>query len=118
MHVKKGDTVVVRIGHGPKYGEDAVRGARGKVLVAHPRDGKVIVAGVNVIKRHTKPGKGHPQGGIVEKEAPIFASKVQVVCPKCDKPTRVAHSFVSDSKRPGKTKKIRICKKCGASLDG
>ena len=117
MHVRKGDTVVVRVGHGAKYGENAVRGVRGKVLVAFPRDGKVIVAGVNVIKRHTKPGGSHPQGGIIEREAPIFASKVQVVCPKCDKPTRVAHSFISDSKRAGGQRKIRVCKKCGASLD-
>ena len=117
MHVRKGDTVVMRVGHGAKYGEKTVRGLRGKVLVAFPREGKVIVAGINVIKRHTKPGGAHPQGGIIEKEAPVPASKVMVVCPKCDKPTRVAHSYVSDPKRPSGQKKIRVCKKCGASLD-
>ena len=117
MHVRKGDTVVVRVGHGPKYGEKATRGVRGKVLVAFPREGKVIVSGINIIKRHTRPGGAHPQGGIIEREAPIYASKVQIVCPKCDKPSRVGHSFVPDTNRPGKMKKIRICKKCGASLD-
>lgn len=115
MHVKKGDTVVVLTG--PKKGKKIVRGVRGQVLVANPSDGKVIVSGVNLIKRHTRPSNTNPQGGIIEREAPIYASKVQVVCPKCDKPTRIGHSFVSDTRKPGGKRKIRVCKKCGASLD-
>ena len=117
MHVKKGDTVQVLVGHGSKHGDRAVRGVRGTVLVAFPREGKVIVSGVNVIKRHTRPGGAHPQGGIIEREAPIYACKVQVVCPKCNRPTRIAHEFVPDTKHPGGIKKIRKCKKCGESLD-
>ena len=117
MHVKKGDTVVVLTGPGTKRGEKALRGVRGEVLVAIPREGKVVVSGVNVIKRHTKPGRNNQQGGIIEKEAPIFASKVQVVCPKCNNPTRIAHSIISDTKKPGGLRKVRVCKKCGASLD-
>ena len=109
--------VVVLSGRGPSHGENAMRGLRGRVLVANPRDGMVIVSGVNIIKRHTKPGRGHPQGGIIEREAPIRACKVQVVCPSCDKPTRIAHNFVQDPKRPDKKRKIRICKKCSATLD-
>ena len=119
MHVKKGDTVIVLTGHKDDGSHDSgvIRGTRGQVLVAYPREGKVIVSGVNVIKRHTRPSTAHPQGGIIEREAPIYASKVQVVCPECGKPTRVAHSFVSNPKAAGQTMKIRVCKKCGKSLD-
>ena len=117
MHVKKGDTVVGLVGRGPKRGDRQMRGLRGQVLVALPREGKVIVSGVNVIKRHTKPNNTNRQGGIMEREAPIYACKVQVVCPSCDQPTRVAHSFVSDPSRKSGQKKVRTCKKCGASLD-
>jgi len=115
MHVRKGDTVVVLTG--PAKGSKIVRGVRGQVLVAMPREGKVIVSGVNMIKRHTKPNTANPQGGIIEREAPIYACKVQIICPKCGKPTRVGHSFVSDARKPSGQRKIRVCKKCGASLD-
>jgi len=115
MHVKKGDTVVVLTG--PSEGEKAMKGVRGQVLVALPQEGKVIVSGINIIKRHTRPGGNHPQGGIISREAPIGASKVQVICPKCDQGTRIAHGFIPDAKKPGGQRKVRLCKKCGASLD-
>ena len=101
MNVKKGDTVIVL------SGKD--KGKQGKVLTVMPKEGKVIVEKVNVVSRHTKPRQQGEQGGIIQKEAPIYASKVQVVCPKCDKATRVAME-IKDGK------KVRVCKHCGAEL--
>lgn len=103
MHVKKDDTVVIL------KGKDA--GKKGKVLISDPTDRKVIVEGINIIKRHTRPSNTNPKGGIVEKEALILAAKVQVVCPSCSKPTRVGRKVVENGKH------VRYCKKCGQSLD-
>ena len=101
MSIKKDDVVVVL------SGKD--KGKQGKVLEVQPKAGKVIVEKVNVVSRHTKPRKQGDQGGILKKEAPIYACKVQRVCPKCNKGTRVAHKIEGD-------KKIRVCKHCGAEL--
>ena len=101
MSIKKGDTVVVL------SGKD--KGKQGKVLEAMPESRKVIVEKVNVATRHQKPRKQGEQGGIVKKEAPIYACKVQRVCPKCSKPTRAAHKVEGG-------KKVRVCKKCGAEI--
>ena len=101
MNIKKNDTVIVL------SGKD--KGVKGKVLVAQPRENKVIVEKVNVATCHTKPRRQGEEGGIVKREAAIYASKVQVVCPKCDKPTRVAYE-IKDGK------KVRVCKHCGAAL--
>ncbi|HIU10227.1 MAG TPA: 50S ribosomal protein L24 [Candidatus Avidehalobacter gallistercoris] len=103
LHVKKGDTVVVIAG------KDA--GATGKVLAASPSKGKVVVEGVAKVKRHTKPSKNDPQGGIMEKESFIDASNVMPYCPKCKKGVRIAH--VAD--KNGKT--VRACVKCGNKFD-
>ena len=105
VHVKSGDTVAVI------SGKD--RGARGKVMQVSPSEGKVIVEKVNVVKKHVKPRKMGEQGGIIEAEAALYASKVQLVCPKCGRPTRVGH--VIDEKG----KKMRVCKKadCGAHFE-
>lgn len=103
MHVKKDDNVVVL------KGKDA--GKQGKILISNPTDRKVIVEGINMIKRHMRPSNTNPKGGIVEKEAPIFAAKVQVVCPSCSKPTRVGRKVIENGKH------VRYCKKCGQSLD-
>ncbi len=102
MSIKKGDTVVVL------SGKD--KGKQGKVLEAMPESRKVIVEKVNVATRHQKPRKQGEQGGIVKKEAPIYACKVMRVCPKCDKPTRPASKVGKDGKR------VRVCKKCGAEI--
>ena len=102
MSIKKGDTVIVL------SGKD--KGKQGKVLVAMPADRKVIVEGINVVSRHTRPRKQGEEGGILKKEAPIYACKVQRVCPKCNKATRPAHKLMADGK------KVRICKKCGAEI--
>ena len=102
MSIKKGDTVVVL------SGKD--KGKQGKVLTVMPADRKVIVEGINVVSRHTKPRKQGDQGGILKKEAPMYACKVQKVCPKCNKPTRPAHKMLADGK------KVCVCKKCGAEI--
>ena len=101
MNVKKGDTVVVL------SGKD--RGKQGKVLGTVPADGKVVVEGINMVTCHIKPRKQGETGGIVKREAALAACKVQVVCPKCSKATRVSYKIENG-------KKTRVCKKCGAEL--
>ena len=101
MEIRKDDTVVVL------SGKD--KGKKGKVLAAQPKAGKVIVAGVNVASKHRKPRNQQDEGGIIKMETPIYACKVQVVCPKCGKGTRVAHKIADG-------KKSRVCKHCGAEL--
>lgn len=102
LSVKKNDTVVVL------SGKD--KGKRGKVLEVEPKEGKVVVEKINVVSRHTKPRKQGDEGGILKKEAAMYASKVMRVCPKCDKPTRYAVKFHADGK------KVRVCKQCGAEI--
>ena len=101
LHVKTGDTAVVLSGK--------EKGKRGKVLSVNPKKGMVVIEGVNMIKCHTKPRRQGETGGIVKREAAIYASKVQVVCPKCSKATRVAYK-IEDGK------KSRVCKHCGAEI--
>ena len=101
LHVKSGDTVLVRSGND--------RGKQGKVLEVSPKEKKVIVEGINKVKKHVKPRQMGEAGGIIEAEAPMYATKVQLVCPKCKKPTRLAHKFVDEK---GKQTKKRVCKKC------
>lgn len=102
MNIKKDDIVVVL------SGKD--KGKEGKVLSSDPKNGKVIVEGVNVASRHMKPRKQGEEGGIIKKETPIYVCKVMRVCPKCSKPTRVAHKILDDGT------KTRVCKKCDASI--
>ena len=102
VHVKTGDTVVVINGKN--------RGRKGKVMQVSPAEDKVIVEGVNVVTKHVKPKKMGEQGGLVKAESALYASKVQLVCPKCGRPTRTG------SKINAKGKKVRTCKKCGAEL--
>ena len=102
MNIKKGDKVQVL------SGKD--KGAQGEVLRALPAEGKVIVEGVAMVKKHQKPTQAGQSGGIVEREAAIDASNVMLVCPKCGKPTRVGHA------KDDKGKKVRVCKKCGAQF--
>ena len=102
LHVKKGDTVVVL------SGKD--KGKQGKIITAMPKVGKVIVEGVNKVKRHSKPSLKVPNGGIITKEMPLHACKVQLVCPACNKPTRVGHKDVNG-------KNSRVCKKCGEVIE-
>ena len=101
MNIKKDDKVIVL------SGKD--KGKEGKVLIASPKTGKVVVEGVNVATKHQKPQRQGQDGGIIKMETPIYVSKVQLVCPKCGKATRVAHKVTGD-------KKVRVCKKCGAEI--
>lgn len=102
MRVKKNDRVKVIAGNS--------KGIEGKVLKVFPGTGRVIVEKVNMIKRHTRPTSQAEKGGIIEKEAPINASNVILICPKCDKPTRTANVKLSDDRS------VRQCKKCNETL--
>ena len=101
MNIKKDDKVVVL------SGKD--KGKQGKVMIADPKAMKVVVEGVNVATKHQKAQKQGQEGGIIKVDTPIYASKVQLVCPKCGKGTRVAHKITDG-------KKVRVCKKCGAEI--
>ena len=101
MKIKKDDKVIVL------SGKD--KGKQGKILSADPKAMKVVVEGVNVATKHQKPMKQGQEGGIITVETPIYASKVQLVCPKCDKGTRVGYKLVDG-------KKVRVCKHCGAEI--
>ena len=110
VHVKTGDTVILLTG---KY-EDKYTGKNdrktGKVVEVSPKEDKVIVEGINVITKHVKPTRVGQQGGIVKTEAPVYASKVQLVCPKCGKATRIAHKILEDGS------KVRVCKSCSEEI--
>ena len=97
VHVKTGDEVIVI------QGKD--RGKKGKVLQVAPSEGKVIVENVNIISKHVKPRKMGEAGGLIKAESALYADKVQVICPKCGRPTRTGHKINS------KGKKVRTCKK-------
>ena len=101
LHVKTGDTVIVVSGNS--------KGKIGKVIGTSPKEGKVIVEGANIVKKHIKPRSQEQQGGIIEAPAAMYSSKVQLYCDKCKKATRAAHKIDGD-------KKTRVCAKCGAAL--
>lgn len=105
VHVKTGDTVIVINGRD--------RGKKGKVMQVSPSEDKLIVDGVNVVSKHVKPRKMGEPGGIIKAESALYSSKVQLVCPKCGRPTRVGH--IVDNKG----RKVRVCKKdgCGAQFE-
>lgn len=102
MNVKKGDNVIVLAGQD--------KGKKGTVISASPKTETVRVEGVNVVTKHVKPRGPQNPGGIMKEPGNIHVSNVQVICPDCGKPTRVAHAIVDG-------KKARVCKHCGASLD-
>jgi large subunit ribosomal protein L24 len=103
MHIKKGDLVQVIAGRGSSAADVTKR--QGKVLRVLPKDNKVIIEGINIVKKHMKPNQANQQGGIVEFEAPIHASNVQIVDPVTKKPVRVGHKFVEN--KAGKLVKVR-----------
>ena len=102
MRVRKGDRVVVRSG---KY-----RGHRSEVVRALPSEGKVVVEGVNVAKRHSKPTARTYQGGIIDKFMPLPVSAVSLLCRSCGEPTRIGMAVDEQGR------KVRVCRKCGAEL--
>lgn len=103
LHVKKGDTVVVIAGKD--------KGKKGKVLKAYPEKQRVVVEGVNIVHRHTKPTQQLPQGGIIENEGAIHVSNVQLVCPRCNEAARTGKKVLDDGK------KARYCASCGEVVD-
>jgi large subunit ribosomal protein L24 len=105
LFVKKGDTVLVRAGKD--------RGAKGKVLMTSPSTERVLVEGVNRVKKHTRiqtTTRGAQEGGIVHQEAPIHVSNVQVVCPSCGKASRIGH------RKDDEGRSVRVCRKCDTDL--
>ena len=91
VHVKTGDEVIVINGKN--------RGMKGKVLQVSPAEGKVIVEGVNIVTKHVKPRKMGEPGGLIKAESALYASKVQLICPKCGRPTRIGHAINSKGKK-------------------
>ena len=106
--IKKNDEVFVL------RGKD--RGKRGRVLIVIPKDQKIVVEGVQMIKRHTRPNPSRQiKGGIAERESPVAVSNVMIVCPGCNKPTRIGHHI--DQLAGGRARRTRVCRKCGSTLD-
>ncbi|MFN4212569.1 MAG: 50S ribosomal protein L24 [Microgenomates group bacterium] len=101
MKIKKGDKVKVI------YGKD--KGRIGTVEKVYRKAGKVLIMGINIYKRHIKKSEKFPQGGVVEVPRPLDVSKVMLVCPKCEKPTRVGYKIE-------KNKKFRVCKRCKSKI--
>ena len=102
--IRRNDTVIVTTG------KDS--GKRGRVLKVIPTKGRLIVEGVNIIKRHTKPNpQRNIKGGIVEREASLHGSNVQLLCPECNAQTRIGHKILGDGR------KVRICRKCEGVVD-
>ena len=101
LHIKKDDTVVVLSGDS--------KGVKGKVIATSPEEGKVIVEGANIVSKHTKARRQGEKSQIVKTEGAIYACKVQLVCPKCNKGVRTAVKVVNG-------KKVRVCTKCGAEI--
>jgi len=102
-HIKKNDRVEVLVGKD--------KGRQGKVLRVFRDKDAALVERLNIIKRHSRGGGKMQQGGIIEKEAPIYLSKLMIVCPKCSKKTRIGAKILEDGKR------VRFCKKCDEQLD-
>lgn len=102
MHVKKDDTVLVITGKD--------KGKKGRVIAAYPKQNRVLVEGINMVKKHAKPSQANPQGGILNQEAPIHVSNVMPLDPKTGEPTRVGYKVEGG-------KKVRIAKKSGEPLD-
>ncbi len=103
LRIKKNDTAVVITGKN--------KGLKGRVLSVKTEKKSVLIEGVNIVKKHMKPNKQYQQGGIIDKEAPLHISNVMLVCPKCQKATRLSNSVLGDGK------KLRTCKKCKEVID-
>lgn len=107
MHVRKNDQVYILSGE--------YKGKKGRVLKVFLSQNRVLVEGVNFINRHTRPSSKLPQGGIIKKEAPIHATNVMVICPKCDNPSRTRYEFFGDDGKKSR-RKARVCKNCGEMI--
>ena len=107
MKIRKNDQVVVVSGNS--------RGKRGKVLKVYPEKSRVIVEGVNIIKRHTRPNQKNPQGGIIQREAPIHLSNIMLLDPKTNEPTRVGTKVVKDE-TTGRKHRMRLSRATGETF--
>jgi len=103
MKIKKNDNVLVIAGKD--------RGKKGRVRFAYPREERVLVEGINFVKRHTKARGQMRQAGIIEREAPIHVSNVMLLCSRCNHPSRVGHRYLEDGR------KVRVCRVCGEVID-
>ncbi|MBI2854273.1 MAG: 50S ribosomal protein L24 [Chloroflexi bacterium] len=103
MKIRKSDTVLVAVGKD--------KGKKGKVRFAYPKTQKIVVEGVNMVKRHSRAVKGARQAGIIEREAPIHASNVMFVCNKCNRPARVGMRLLEDGR------KVRVCRACNEVIE-
>ncbi len=103
QNIKKNDTVLVITGR--------EKGKRGRVLSIYPSNSRLLIERINMIKKHMKPSKKYTQGGIIEKESPLHISNVMLICPKCNKPTKISSIFLQDGR------KVRACKKCSEVMD-
>jgi large subunit ribosomal protein L24 len=103
MKIRKNDTVLVIVGKD--------KGKKGKVRFVYPKDERLLVDGINFIKRHTRARGAARQAGIIEMEAPIHVSNVMLLCSKCNHPTRIGARFLADGK------KVRVCRSCGEVID-
>ena len=103
VNFKKGDNVLVI------SGDD--KGKRGKIVSIFPRKMKVIIEGVNFLKKHNKPTQKVPQGGVIKKEGALHISNIKLICNKCNKPTNIKRERTKEGKR------VRVCKKCGEIID-
>ena len=103
MKIRKNDTVLVIAGRD--------KGKKGKVRFAYPKEGQLLVEGVNFIKRHSRAVKGARQAGIIEREETISVADVMLLCSKCNHPTRIGFRFLEDGR------KVRVCRSCGEVVD-
>lgn len=109
MHVKSGDEIMIIAGKD--------KGRRGKIKLAIPSESRVVVEGMNLVKRHQKSrGPGQP-GGIIEKEASLHASNVMIVCPSCGRAVRTGARYLEEKDHKGRPRKVRYCKACDATVD-
>jgi large subunit ribosomal protein L24 len=109
MHVKIGDEVLIIAGKD--------KGRRGKIKRSIPKESRVVIEGLNIVKRHTKPrGPGKP-GGIIEMEAPLDSSNVMLICPNCGRAARTGKRFLEELDHKGRPTKVRFCKACDAVVD-
>ena len=103
MKIRKNDTVLVVVGKD--------KGKKGKVRITYPKDGRLLVEGVNFIKRHSRAARGARQAGIIELEEPIDVTNVMLLCSRCNHPARVGFRFLEDGR------KVRFCRSCGEVID-
>jgi large subunit ribosomal protein L24 len=103
LGIKKNDSVLVLSGK--------EKGKRGRVIAVSPVKGSLLIEKINMIKKHMKPSRKYTQGGIIEKEAPVHISNVMLICPKCNKPTRIGNAALQTGR------KVRVCKKCREVMD-